>query len=62
MGAALHRPTIFPVPALALKIGLGEFSEVMLASQRVVPRVALDSDYAFKYPEIQAALDAIFKH
>ncbi len=58
MGAALHRPAIFPVPAFVLRVALGEFAQVLLASQRVVPRAALDSGYKFKYPEIYAALSA----
>ena len=56
LGAALHRPAIFPVPAAALKILLGEMSEVLLASQRVLPKVAESGGYRFAYPELGAAL------
>jgi NAD dependent epimerase/dehydratase family enzyme len=57
MAATLHRPAIFPVPAFALKLALGEMSEMVLASQRVLPTVAKSSGFRFQYPELQAALD-----
>jgi len=62
LGAALHRPAVFPVPALALRLGFGEFAQVLLASQRVVPRVALASGFVFKHPEIQEALADVVGH
>ena len=59
LASALHRPAIFPAPAAALKLALGEFAEVLLASQRVVPRVAEQTGYVFQYPELADALQAI---
>lgn len=52
----LHRPAIFPVPGIALKMAAGQFAEVLLASQRVVPQVAQRTGYAFQYPELRPAL------
>jgi uncharacterized protein (TIGR01777 family) len=59
LASALHRPAIFPAPAAALKLAVGEFAEVLLASQRVVPRVAEQTGYVFQYPELAGALQAI---
>jgi uncharacterized protein (TIGR01777 family) len=56
---ALHRPAILPVPAFALKLAMGEMSEVLLASQRVVPNVAKSAGFRFQYPELGAALENI---
>lgn len=56
LGAALSRPSWLPVPGLALKIAFGELSEVLLTGQRAVPRVALASGYAFKFPSLREAL------
>jgi uncharacterized protein len=56
LGAALHRPAIFPVPALALQILLGEMAEVLLASQYVLPKAAEAAGYRFAFPELGAAL------
>lgn len=60
LAGVLRRPALFPAPALALRAALGEFSQVLLASQRVTPRVALASDYRFRFPELRGALaDAV---
>jgi NAD dependent epimerase/dehydratase family enzyme len=61
LGHVLHRPTILPAPAFALRLAIGEFAEILLASQRVIPRVALDAGYSFKYPQLEAALHASVK-
>ena len=53
LAATLHRPAIFPVPAFALKLALGEMSEMVLASQRVLPTVAKSAGFRFQYPELQ---------
>src|SRR5579863_3900725 len=56
---ALHRPAIFPVPELALKLLYGEMSEVILGSQRVVPEAALQAGFEFRFPELGPALRQI---
>lgn len=59
LAGVLHRPAIFPVPAFGLRLAVGEFAEILLASQRVVPRVAEQSGYTFRYGELKPALEAI---
>jgi len=59
LAAVLHRPAIFPVPAIGLRIVFGEMAEVILSSQRVIPKAAVDAGYAFQYPGLRAALNAI---
>jgi len=61
LGRALGRPAIVPVPKLALKLRLGaELGEVATGGQRALPRRAQDEGYAFRYPQIDAALqDAV---
>ena len=58
LGKVLHRPALVPVPEVALRLLLGEGAQVTLASQRVLPRRALDLGYKFRYPELQAAFTA----
>lgn len=58
LAQALRRPAALPVPAVALKAVLGEFSVEVLGSQRVLPRRLLASDFAFRHPSIEAALAA----
>lgn len=61
LAAVLNRPTFFPVPEFALQILMGEMAEVVLNSQRVVPKVALDTGYEFKYPNLRPALESLLK-
>jgi hypothetical protein len=59
LGRALHRPTLLPVPAFALQAAFGEMSGMLMASQRVLPRRALDSGYVFAHPGLDGALRAL---
>ncbi|WP_323845169.1 TIGR01777 family oxidoreductase [Microbulbifer magnicolonia] len=53
----LHRPALMRTPAWALKLMFGEMAEeLLLASQRMEPRTALDSGYSFQFPTLQQAL------
>jgi len=56
LAAALHRPAIFPAPAFGLRLGIGEFADVLLGSQRVTPAAALRTGYGYKFADIDAAL------
>jgi hypothetical protein len=56
LGGVLGRPAFARVPEFALRLALGEAAEAMLASQRVVPRRALDAGYAFRFPTLEEAL------
>jgi uncharacterized protein len=58
LGRALDRPALLAVPRLALNLALGELSDVLLESQRAVPRVAQQTGYAFAYSELGPALAA----
>ncbi len=62
LGQMLHRPTLLPVPAAALRLGLGEFAGQLLGSRRVVPRAALERGFRFAYPELEPALREALAH
>lgn len=57
IGHALKRPTVFPVPPIALKLALGEMSDIVLQSQHVVSKRLEDEGFQFKYPDIDQALN-----
>src|SRR5262249_51803383 len=59
MGAALHRPTVLPVPAVALRTVLGGFSSEVLGSMRVVPRRLSDAGFSWEHPDIDAAVGTL---
>jgi uncharacterized protein (TIGR01777 family) len=60
LGRALHRPAFFPTPGFGLRLGLGGVAEVVVGGQRVLPRRPLQLGYAFRYPEIGAALAELY--
>lgn len=55
LGRALHRPTLLPAPAPALRLVLGEFAEDVLASQRVTPKRLLESGFRFRHETVEDA-------
>lgn len=56
LAGVLHRPAILPVPGFAMKIFLGEFADVLLKGQRVVPSRLLDMGFTFSFPNLKQAL------
>jgi uncharacterized protein len=61
LARALHRPAFLPAPAFALKAMFGEMASVLLDSQRVIPRAALDAGFEFRHSELGAALQDILR-
>ncbi len=56
LGRVLHRAAVLPVPAAALRLMYGEMASIVLTGQRAVPRRLIELGYAFKHPELEAAL------
>lgn len=60
LGRVLGRPTLLPVPALAVRLLLGEMGrELLLSSARVLPRRLLAAGFAFELPGLEGALRAL---
>jgi uncharacterized protein len=58
LGRTLHRPTVFPVPRLAIATLFGEMGEtVLLESQRLLPARLLDAGFEFTHPDLDEALE-----
>jgi uncharacterized protein len=58
LAGTLGRPVLLPaVPAFLLRTLLGEFGNVVLKGQRVVPRRLLDEGFSFGFPTLQQALE-----
>lgn len=58
LGKALNRPTLFPVPKIAIKIMFGEMSTIILDGQNIISNKINPS--FFKYPKIDDSLKKIF--
>jgi uncharacterized protein (TIGR01777 family) len=59
LGRVLHRPAILPVPAIAVRALFGEMADFILASQRVLPKVAESAGYQFRFRELRGTLENI---
>jgi hypothetical protein len=60
LGRVLSRPTLFPMPAFAARLAFGEMADaLLLSSTRVEPARLKALGYAFRHPELEAALREI---
>jgi uncharacterized protein len=56
LGRVLNRPAFLPVPQFMLRLATGEFSEILLGGQRVLPEKLQAHDFRFQFPDVQGAL------
>ncbi len=62
LASVLSRPAIFPLPAFAVKLALGEMGEqLLLGSQKVEASKLISSGYPFRYRELRASLESVMK-
>jgi hypothetical protein len=61
LGKVLHRPTIVPVPEVALRLLLGaELAEALLfTSAEVLPAKLEETGFRFEHPDIETAMRAV---
>ena len=60
LGAALHRPTLCPLPALPARLMLGEMADaLLLASQNVSPSILQQSGFTFEHPTLEEAFASL---
>ena len=54
----LHRPAFMPAPYLGLRLLFGEFAQVLFASQKVEPKLAVATGFNYRYAQLDGALHA----
>ena len=60
LGAALHRPTVLPMPGAVLRLALGQMAgEMLLNSQRILPRKLQALGHDFAAPDVSTALQRL---
>jgi hypothetical protein len=63
LAKAMHRPAIFPAPAVALRLAMGEMADaLLLSSQRAVPQKLTREEYSFASHNLKDALETIFPY
>jgi uncharacterized protein len=62
LGRALRRPAFAPAPAFALRLLLGEMADALILNgQRVLPTKATRGGFEFRYPDLDSALQQIYR-
>jgi uncharacterized protein (TIGR01777 family) len=62
LAKTLRRPALFPAPAFALRLALGEMADaLLLISQRVTPSKLANAGYRFLQPDLASALAEVFR-
>ncbi|WP_454048330.1 TIGR01777 family oxidoreductase [Cellulomonas sp. Marseille-Q8402] len=59
LAEAVHRPAVLPVPAFALRLALGQFSDEILGSLRATPAVLTASGFVHRHPTPRSAARAL---
>jgi uncharacterized protein (TIGR01777 family) len=63
LAKALRRPALFPAPAFALRLALGEMADaLLLASQRMSASKLEHSGYRFVQPDLATALAEVLRN
>ena len=58
---ALHRPLWLRIPAMSLRLALGEMAELLVRGQRVTPRRLLEAGFAFRHATLGDALAELLR-
>jgi uncharacterized protein (TIGR01777 family) len=62
LGRALNRPAIMPVPAFGARLLFGEMADnLLLLSQRVIPKKLEESGFTFEHPDLDEAMHHVLK-
>ena len=62
LAKVLHRPALFPAPAFALRLALGEMADaLLLSSQRVTPKKLQQLGYSFLHADLAPAFTSVLK-
>jgi uncharacterized protein (TIGR01777 family) len=63
LAKAMHRPAIFPAPAVALRLAMGEMADaLLLSSQRAIPQKLTGEGYSFASRNLKDALETVFSY
>jgi len=61
LGKVMRRPHWMPVPAPMLRLLFGDMAQLLTEGQRVLPQRALRAGFAYRYPDLESALQALIK-
>jgi uncharacterized protein (TIGR01777 family) len=56
LGQVLRRPTLFAVPAFALRLLFGEGAQILLGGKAVIPKRATELGFTYAFPDLKGAI------
>ena len=59
LAKAINRPAFLPAPQFALRLVFGEFADNLFYSNRIVPKIALEQGFEFKFPKLTDAIEDV---
>lgn len=59
LATAVHRPAFLSIPRFALRLALGEMSDFLFQSQRVLPAATETAGFRFAHPHLEQALEQL---
>jgi uncharacterized protein len=60
LASRLGKPAIVPVPAIALRLALGELADVLLGGALVLPGKLQTAGFHFNHPNLNGSLEDLF--
>lgn len=62
IGKRLGRPSWLHIPAVVLKLTLGQFAEeLLLTNQKILPNALIKAGFEFRFPDAETALDHLIE-
>lgn len=61
LGRVMQRPSWAVVPGPLLRLALGDMADLMLLSQRLQPKRALELGFSFQFPNLESALQDVLR-
>jgi NAD dependent epimerase/dehydratase family enzyme len=61
VAAKKSKAVLVPAPPFAIKLAMGEMSEMLLSSQRCAANKIIATGFRFKFADIYSALQNIYK-
>lgn len=60
LAQTLKRPALLPMPSYLIKLMFGEIDDLLLDSQRVIPKQLQQKGFCFRYETLEAALQVVY--
>jgi hypothetical protein len=57
----MNRPSFFPTPEFFFRMAFGEKADLLLASQKQIPKRLLAVGFEYQYPTVESAIQNLLR-